>query len=142
MSRRRGWEVGRGQFLPEESFMNWESYSNAMRQVGSRFRDRVFARSSVEVEMTEVRARSGHDMKKNLNWWDLIWFGIGAVIGAGIFVLTGLEARDNAGPSTIVLCYFGNLCSACCVLLHRICCGNPYSRSEAFQFFSDSFIIL
>lgn len=102
MSRRRGWEIGRGQFLPEESFRNWESYSNAMRQLGSRLRDRVFARSSVEVEMTEVRARSGHDMKKNLNWWDLIWFGIGAVIGAGIFVLTGLEARDKAGPAILL----------------------------------------
>lgn len=98
----RGWEVGKGQFLPEESFRSWESYSNALRHIGSRFRDRVFARSSVEVEMNEVRARSGHDMKKNLNWWDLIWFGIGAVIGAGIFVLTGLEARDNAGPAVLL----------------------------------------
>jgi len=102
MTKRRGWEVGRDQFLPEESFRSWESYSNAMWQTGSRFRDRVFARSSIEVEMTEVRARSGHDMKKNLNWWDLIWFGIGAVIGAGIFVLTGLEARYIAGPAILL----------------------------------------
>lgn len=95
-------EVGRGQFLPEESFRNWKSYSNAMSHLGSRFRDRVFARSSVETEMTEVRARSGHEMKKNLTWWDLIWFGIGAVIGAGIFVLTGLEARDKSGPAVLL----------------------------------------
>ena len=31
MSSRRGWEVGGGQFLPEESFRNWESYSNVLR---------------------------------------------------------------------------------------------------------------
>jgi len=82
--------------------MSWENYSNALGQLGSRFRDRVFARSSAEVEMTEVRARSGHDMKKNLNWWDLIWFGMGAVIGAGIFVLTGFEARYEAGPAVLL----------------------------------------
>lgn len=36
------------------------------------------------------------------SWWDLIWFGIGAVIGSGIFVLTGQEARDSAGPAVIL----------------------------------------
>lgn len=41
-------------------------------------------------------------MKKTLTWWDLIWFGIGAVIGAGIFVLTGQEARQEAGPAVVL----------------------------------------
>ena len=102
MTTGNGEEVGTGQFLPEESFRNWKSYSNAMSHLGSRFWDRLFARSSVETEITEVRARSGHEMKKNLNWWDLIWFGIGAVIGAGIFVLTGLEARNKSGPAVLL----------------------------------------
>ncbi|MCI53868.1 cationic amino acid transporter 1-like, partial [Trifolium medium] len=35
-------------------------------------------------------------------WWDLIWFGIGAVVGSGIFVLTGLEAREEAGPAVVL----------------------------------------
>lgn len=43
-------------------------------------------------------------MKRCLNWWDLTWFGFGSVIGAGIFVLTGKEAHDGAGPA-IVLSY-------------------------------------
>ncbi|CAN6323201.1 unnamed protein product [Urochloa humidicola] len=41
-------------------------------------------------------------MKRDLTWWDLIWFGVGAVIGAGIFVLTGQEARDAVGPAVVV----------------------------------------
>ena len=41
-------------------------------------------------------------MKHTLTWWDLIWFGIGAVIGAGIFVLTGQEAKEAAGPAVVV----------------------------------------
>nr|KYP49535.1 putative amino acid permease yfnA [Cajanus cajan] len=51
-----------------------------------------------------MKARSSHERKKTLNWWDLIWFGIGTVIGSGIFVLTGLEAKTEAGP-TVVLSY-------------------------------------
>lgn len=50
-------------------------------------------------------------MKRCLNWWDLMWFGFGAVIGAGIFVLTGEEARNNAGPA-IVLSYVASGVSA------------------------------
>ncbi|CAL0306536.1 unnamed protein product [Lupinus luteus] len=49
-----------------------------------------------------MKARSHHLMNKTLNWWDLIWFGIGAVIGSGIFVLTGIEARDSADPAVVL----------------------------------------
>ncbi|GAV75042.1 AA_permease_2 domain-containing protein/AA_permease_C domain-containing protein [Cephalotus follicularis] len=40
-----------------------------------------------------------------------IWFGFGSVIGAGIFVLTGQEARYHAGPA-IVLSYVASGISA------------------------------
>lgn len=43
-------------------------------------------------------------MRKCLTWVDLIWLGFGSVVGSGIFTITGLEARDVAGPS-IVLSY-------------------------------------
>lgn len=45
-----------------------------------------------------------NDMKRCLTWWDLIWIGFAAVVGTGIFVLTGQEARYVAGPA-IVLSY-------------------------------------
>ncbi|KAE9452413.1 hypothetical protein C3L33_15686, partial [Rhododendron williamsianum] len=63
--------------------------------------DRVTTRSLDSSEL-EMKARSNHEMKKTLSWWDLMWFGMGAVIGAGIFVLTGLEARDHAGPAVVL----------------------------------------
>jgi len=31
-----------------------------------------------------------------------MWFGIGSVVGSGIFVLTGLEARERAGPAVVL----------------------------------------
>eukprot|EP00253_Pinus_taeda_P000835 PITA_00835 len=115
MTKGKGWEVYRQHFLPEESFRNWESYSNAMWDVGSRFRDRLFTRSTIEVESTEVRARSEHEMKKTLNWWDLIWFGIGSVIGAGIFVLTGLEAKEKSGPAILLSYVISGISVLLCV---------------------------
>ncbi|XP_026659005.1 cationic amino acid transporter 1-like [Phoenix dactylifera] len=101
-AKRRGCSCTKEDFLPEKSFESWASYGQALRETGSRLRDRVTARSLDETELHEVRARSGHEMKKNLSWWDLIWFGIGAVIGAGIFVLTGQEANKEAGPAVVL----------------------------------------
>ncbi|KAJ1415887.1 hypothetical protein SESBI_17726 [Sesbania bispinosa] len=52
-------------------------------------------RSVDQTELVEVKARSSNEMKKTLNCWDLTWFGIGAVIGSSIFVLTRLEAKED-----------------------------------------------
>jgi APA family basic amino acid/polyamine antiporter len=41
-------------------------------------------------------------LRRRLGPWDLMGFGIGIVIGTGIFTLTGVEARDHAGPAVIV----------------------------------------
>ena len=43
----------------------------------------------------------GH-LRKNLSARHLIGFGIGVVIGTGIFTLTGVQARDTAGPAVVV----------------------------------------
>jgi APA family basic amino acid/polyamine antiporter len=66
-----------------------------------RLKDRFLARANVEEEI-EIKRRSGAAMKRSLTWWDLMWFGVGAVIGAGIFVITGQEANGTAGPAIIV----------------------------------------
>lgn len=31
-----------------------------------------------------------------------MWFGLGSLVGAGIFVLTGLEAHTDAGPAVVL----------------------------------------
>ncbi|KAJ8460403.1 hypothetical protein OPV22_033329 [Ensete ventricosum] len=100
--KRRAWTCGKQDFLPEESFQSWANYTKALKETGTRLKDRITSRSLDKLELTEIKARSGFEMKKTLSWWDLIWFGIGAVIGAGIFVLTGQEARDSAGPAVIL----------------------------------------
>ncbi|KAK9267660.1 hypothetical protein L1049_010091 [Liquidambar formosana] len=94
-------------FLPEESFQSWGNYVKALGNTKQRFKDRLLARSLDHLELHEMRARSQHEMKKTLNWWDLIWFGVGAVMGAGIFVLTGEAARNDAGPAVPQLEWVG-----------------------------------
>ncbi|SNS73945.1 amino acid/polyamine/organocation transporter, APC superfamily [Geodermatophilus pulveris] len=60
-----------------------------------------------------------HRLKKNLSGLDLTVFGVGVIIGTGIFVLTGLVARDQAGPAVAisfviagVVCGLAALCYA------------------------------
>ncbi|XP_017970697.1 PREDICTED: cationic amino acid transporter 5 [Theobroma cacao] len=111
LQHRTYWRWGKDEFLPEESFQNWSTYRSALLQICFRFKDRLISRSDDASEIAELRKQSENDMKRCLTWWDLTWFGFGSVIGAGIFVLTGKEAHDHAGPA-IVLSYVASGISA------------------------------
>ncbi|CAN4080227.1 unnamed protein product [Withania somnifera] len=100
--KKRGCGCSKDDFLPEESFTNWGSYAQALRETKTRLKDRILSRSSDQLELHEIRDRSQHQMKKTLNWFDMIWFGIGAVMGAGVFVLTGEATKNLAGPAVIL----------------------------------------
>ncbi len=61
----------------------------------------------------------GKALKRTLTALDLTLLGIGAIIGTGIFVLTGTAAANNAGPAIMVsymvaglACGFAALCYA------------------------------
>jgi APA family basic amino acid/polyamine antiporter len=41
-------------------------------------------------------------LSRRLTAWDLMGFGIGIVIGTGIFTLTGIQAKNSAGPAIVV----------------------------------------
>ena len=41
-------------------------------------------------------------LSKRLSMLDLVGFGVGIVIGTGIFTLTGVQAKNNAGPAIII----------------------------------------
>lgn len=95
-------------WLPEESFASFGNYRRALGATPRRFRNRIFARANVQEEV-EMKARSKNPLKRNLTWWDLMWFSIGTVIGAGIFVITGQEAATAAGPSIILSYVFAGI---------------------------------
>ena len=47
-------------------------------------------------------AQERGSLKKNLTSRDLMGFGVGIVIGTGIFTLTGVEAKNHAGPAVLL----------------------------------------
>ncbi|MFK4149507.1 amino acid permease [Streptomyces sp. NPDC004065] len=60
-----------------------------------------------------------HALRKSLSALDLTVFGVGVIIGTGIFVLTGTAAKNNAGPAVSlsfvvagVVCALAALCYA------------------------------
>jgi basic amino acid/polyamine antiporter, APA family len=68
----------------------------------------VFRTKSVEAIQAGVRddgeagAEGGQHLSKRLSARHLIGFGIGIVIGTGIFTLTGVEAKNTAGPAVVL----------------------------------------
>jgi APA family basic amino acid/polyamine antiporter len=67
----------------------------------------------------EASEEGAHTLKRSLGALNLITLGIGAIIGAGIFVLTGKAAALHAGPAVSlsfvlagIVCAFAGLCYA------------------------------
>ncbi len=72
-------------------------------------------------DVTSLQAELAHDqsLKRALGPINLVTLGIGAIIGAGIFVLTGQAAANYAGPAIVysfilagLACAFAGLCYA------------------------------
>ncbi len=79
--------------------------------------NQLFQTKSIESIINENEG--GVKLKKTLTAWSLILLGIGAIIGAGLFSLTGLAAANNAGPAVTISfiiagigCAFAGLCYA------------------------------
>jgi basic amino acid/polyamine antiporter, APA family len=77
----------------------------------------LFRRKTV----ASLQDTANHDqsLKRALGPGNLVLLGIGAIIGAGIFVLTGQQAAQNAGPGIVysfilagTACAFAGLCYA------------------------------
>ncbi|KAL9298112.1 hypothetical protein ACSQ67_024008 [Phaseolus vulgaris] len=111
------WRWSKRDFFPEKSFENGKSYREALAATCPRLKDRLLNRSSDSHELLVLPRASEHRMNRCLTWWDLSWLAFGSVVGSGIFVVTGQEARLHAGPA-IVLSYaasgFSALLSALC----------------------------
>ena len=72
-----------------------------------------------KTDFSAAEAGDGPALKRTLGPWGLTALGIGAVIGGGIFVITGQAAAEHAGPAIVlafiiaaVCCSFTALCYA------------------------------
>ena len=97
----------------------------------------LFATKPIETLMNEAGESGEHCLKRALGPINLVTLGIGAIIGAGIFVITGQAAAQFAGPAIIisfvlagVACAFAGLCYAEFASLIPIA-GSAYTYSYA-----------
>ncbi|GIM47928.1 amino acid permease [Collibacillus ludicampi] len=75
----------------------------------------LFRKKSISTLLTQ--SKSKNSLNKALGPFDLTMLGVGAIIGTGIFVLTGVAAAKHAGPALILsfilsglACVFAALC--------------------------------
>ncbi|ANH94038.1 amino acid permease [Streptomyces sp. NPDC057197] len=80
--------------------------------------DSLFRTKNIEQSIQDTEDPE-HALRKSLSALDLTVFGVGVIIGTGIFVLTGTAARNTAGPAVSlsfvvagVVCALAALCYA------------------------------
>ena len=77
----------------------------------------VLRTKSIEQSIKDTE-ESEHKLKKDLSAWDLTVFGIGVIIGTGIFVLTGIAAATKAGPAVSLSFVFAGVACALAALCY------------------------
>ncbi|RUP15171.1 amino acid permease-domain-containing protein [Jimgerdemannia flammicorona] len=91
-----------------------ESYERQPGETSTHY----YARRLIAVKPMEALAyeASHSGLKRALGRWDLIFVGIGAIIGTGIFVLSGHAAANNAGPAVVISFVIAGFASALAAL--------------------------
>jgi len=77
----------------------------------------LFRRKTVQQVMGEADSHGEERLHRSLSAMDLTMIGIGAIIGAGIFAITGSAAATKAGPAIVlsfVLSALGCACAGLC----------------------------
>lgn len=79
----------------------------------------LFVRKPIGSLLNEAGETGSHTLKRTLGAWGLVALGIGAIIGAGLFSITGMAAANHAGPAITISfivaalgCLFAGLCYA------------------------------
>ncbi len=88
--------------------MTWEAFTRTCRGL---FRTKPIGRMLREAE-------GEHRLKKVLGPVELILFGVGAIIGTGIFVITGIAAANYSGPALVVSFIIAGLVCAAAALCY------------------------
>jgi APA family basic amino acid/polyamine antiporter len=72
----------------------------------------LFATKSIESLRAQAADTGEHSLKRVLGPLNLVTIGIGAIIGTGIFVLTGQVAAANSGPAIVLSMVLAGIASA------------------------------
>ncbi|HKP68814.1 MAG TPA: amino acid permease, partial [Pyrinomonadaceae bacterium] len=78
----------------------------------------LFRTKSIDLILSEADAEGEGTLKKTLSSTALTLLGVGAIIGTGIFVLTGQAAGRHAGPAVIISMVIAGIVSALAALCY------------------------
>lgn len=97
---------------------------------------RVLANLFKQIFRTKAVSSKHHgELKRCLSAFDLTLLGVGAIIGTGIFVLTGIAAANQAGPAVILsFIVSGTACAFAALAYAELAasvggCGSAYGYS-------------
>jgi len=97
----------------------------------------LFRTKSIDRLLAESQETGDKALKRTLTGWSLVALGIGAIIGAGLFVRTAAAIAERAGPSVTLAfivaavgCLFAGLCYAEFASMIPIA-GSAYTYSYA-----------
>lgn len=62
----------------------------------------LFVKKSAEDLLHEADNEGGRGLKRVLGPWGLIALGVGVIIGAGLFSVTGIVAGEHTGPAIVI----------------------------------------
>lgn len=97
----------------------------------------IFSREKLFRKKLPSYEETGPKLLKVLSAWDLGLLGVGAIIGTGIFVLTGLAAATQAGPAVVLSFIVAGVACAFAALSYAELsssvggCGSAYGYSYA-----------
>ncbi|HEV7980940.1 amino acid permease [Amycolatopsis sp.] len=88
---------------------------------------------TLDVDEVLKRQDSG-DLKRTLRGRDLIGFGVGIIIGTGIFTLAGVEAKNHAGPAVTLSFVIGAVVAALAALCYAELASSVPTAGSAYTY--------
>ncbi len=72
----------------------------------------IFVRKSAEELLREADNEGGRGLRRVLGPWALVALGVGVIIGAGLFSVTGIVAGEHTGPAIVISFAIAAVCCA------------------------------
>ncbi|MCH8626363.1 amino acid permease [Arsenicicoccus piscis] len=88
----------------------------------------ILAHSSAEGD------ESGGGLRRHLGAKDLVGFGVGMIIGTGIFTLTGIEAKNHAGPAVTLAFLIAGLVSGLAAVCYAELASSVPTAGSAYTY--------
>ena len=99
----------------------------------------LFVTKPLDAILGEAAETGTHTLKRSLGATNLITLGIGAIIGTGIFVLTGVVASGYCGPARGIHVYHrGDLLRVCRTVLRGVRGDDPGGRIGIYLWLCDA----